>query len=315
MRYTALFTPLLPSTDRTKLLIHLLTPMTTPQLLPLALLSHRIYTIVLRILHNRLVIASELESHSVLLECFHPSAKLTEPPYFCSYHGTYGLKRYNELPENDKHLASRLGEMRNFYSRFRPHRRELETGGRRVRPPGDVPGSRTFAGTATDGFEGDTVKQILSLDGHELFTQLVAQTNLVKIGPRNGLFTCFVGIEDGVVRVWREWLRDTAAKRHNVNIKEEIVDEVCQEKGKAIAKKTSEAEGDEQIDNPKVLWVSSNKNTGIRLNVRERKLRRDIPILVRADEEDMPVSYEIEYDGRRSDTTLLLKLIDGNQSF
>ncbi|KAL1598618.1 hypothetical protein SLS60_007758 [Paraconiothyrium brasiliense] len=289
--------------------------MTTPQLLPLAPLSHRIYTIVLRILHNRLTIASELESHSVLLECFHPSAKLTEPPYFCSYHGTNGLKRYDELLESEKNLASRLGAMRNIYSRFRPHRRELETGGRRVRPPGDVPGSRTFAGTAKDRYEGDTVKQILNLDGHELFTQLVAQTNLVKIGPRNGLFTCFVGIEEGVVRVWREWLRDTAAKRHDVNLNEETVDEVGKGKGKAIAMKMSEAEGDELLDDPKILWVSSNKNTGIRLNVRERKLRRDIPILVRADEEDMPVSYEIEYDGRRSDATLLLTLTDGSQSF
>ena len=34
-----------------------------------------------------------------------------------------------------------------------------------------------------------------------------------------------------------------------------------------------------------------------RFNVRERKLRRDAPILIRNDE-DLPVSYELEYDGR-----------------
>ncbi|KAF2437736.1 hypothetical protein P171DRAFT_424509 [Karstenula rhodostoma CBS 690.94] len=293
-----------------ELLIHLLTPMTTPDLLPLAPLSHRIYTIVLRILHNRLVLASELESHSVLLECFHPSAKLTEPPYFCSYHGTDGLARYDELSESDKHLASRLGDMRKMYSRFRPHRRELETGGRRVRAPGDVPGSRTFPGTTRDGFEGDTVKQILSLDEHELFTQLVAQTHLVKIGPRHIPFTYPVDIEEGVIRVWREWLRDTAAKGQSVKTKEEELEVAGTDKGKAPATETSQADRYEDVCDSRILWVSPNKNTGIRFNVRERKLRRDIPILVRTDEEDMPVSYEIEYDELLIRTSHLLLMLE-----
>ncbi|KAJ4291899.1 hypothetical protein N0V90_009796 [Kalmusia sp. IMI 367209] len=285
-----------------ELLLHLFTPITTPELLPLATLSHRIYTIVLRILHNRLVIAAELHSHSVLLECFHPSAKLTEPPYFCSYHGTNGLTLYDGFAEDDDNLAMRLGEMRGLYSRFRPHRRELETGGRRVRwPPGDVPGSRTFAGTAGDGFNGDTVKQILNLDGHELFTQLVAQTNLVKLGPRNGLFTCFVGIEEGVVRVWREWLREMATKSNNTRRKqEEAVEELGEAKREEEAVDRKDSEECKDIDDGKILWVSPNKNTGIRFTVRERKIRRDIPILIRADEEDMPVSYEIEYDDPRA---------------
>lgn len=271
--------------------------MPTPSLLPLTTLSHRIYSIILRILHNRLVIASSLESHSLLLECFHPSAKLTEPPYFCTYHGTDGLDLYNNFTEDDKDLAKRIGQLRRTYSRFRPHRRELEPDGRRVRgPPGDVPGSRTFAGNARDGYEVDTVKQVLSLEAHELFTQLVAQTNLVKIGPRNGLFTCFVPVEEGVIRVWREWLRDVAMK-----YKDGTPSHVLEEngsKGKDEVGAVDVPSEHSSIDDERILWVSPSKDTGIRFNVRERKLRRDIPILVRADEEDMPVSYEIEYDGK-----------------
>ena len=247
--------------------------MRTPDLLPLTTLSHRIYSVILRILHTRLVLASTLESHSLLLECFHPSAKLTEPPYFCTYHGTDGLTPYPSYPEHDEHLASRVGQLRNTYSRFRPHRRELEPDGRRVRgPPGDVPGSRTYPGHVQDGYEGDTVKQMLSLEAHELFTQLVAQANLVKVGPRNGLFTRFVPVEEGVIRVWREWLREVAR----------------------MGGREGEGSG---VDDERILWVSPSKDTGIRFNVRERRIKRDIPILVRADEEDMPVSYEIEYDG------------------
>ncbi|KAL5383357.1 hypothetical protein DPSP01_006043 [Paraphaeosphaeria sporulosa] len=290
-----------------ELLIHLLTPMTTPELLPLAPLSRRIYTVVIRILHNRLVIASELESHSVLLECFHPSAKLTEPPYFCSSHGIDGLARYDELSESEKHSPSRLGDMRNMYSRFRPHRRELDDGGRRVRRPGDIPGSRTHPGIMQYGYEGDTVKQILSLDGHELFTQLVAQSHLVKTGPRHELFTYPVEIEEGVIRVWREWLRDMATKSQSKEIKEEKVELAGPGKGKAP---TTEASQADDVGDSRVLWVSPNKNTGIRFNVRERKLKREIPILVRADEEDLPVSYEIEYDELLLRTSHLLLVLE-----
>lgn len=185
--------------------------------------------------------------------------------------------------------------MHNLYSRFRPYRRELERGGKRVLPrPGDVPGSRTFPGTVQDKGRGETVKQTLGLEAHELFTQLVAQTNLVKIGPRSGLFTCFVGVEEGVVRVWRDWLRDMAAKgRTTISDVSQEVGEVIG-KGKEVVKEVDSDAMD--LDDPQILWVSSLRNTGIRFNVRERKLQRNAPILIKSDE-DMPVSYEIEYDG------------------
>jgi hypothetical protein len=182
-----------------------------------------------------------------------------------------------------------------MYSRFRPHQRELEEGGRRVlRRPGDVPGSRTFPGTAKDKYEGETVKQTLSLEAHELFTQLVAQTNLVKIGPRHGLFTCFVDVEEGVLRVWKDWLAETAARSRQKQDATTAEVEEKADKGKEPTRETHEEIIN--LEDPRILWVSSAKNSGIRFNVKERKFRRDIPILIRADE-DMPVTYEIEYDG------------------
>jgi hypothetical protein len=295
-----------------ELLLHILLPLPTPQLLPLTILSHRIHALILRILHNRLVAASELSSHSLLLECFHPSAKLTEPPYFCTYQGTHGLASPQSSPENegDTGIVGKLGEMHSMYSRFRPHRRELETGGRRVRgPPGDVPGSRTWAGAAGDRFEGEAVRQILSLDGHERFTQLVAQSNLVRIGPRHGLFTAFVEVEEGVVRVFRDWLQKMAmggdmtasgAVKGNV---EEVG------KGKESVREDPVLSAD--IGNDKeILWVNSrSKNSGLRLRVRERKIRKDTPVLIEANE-DIPVSYEVEYQGRRTFTLLQVSMLN-----
>ncbi|KAF1939639.1 hypothetical protein EJ02DRAFT_436208 [Clathrospora elynae] len=290
-----------------ELLLHLFTPIPTPELLPLTAVSHRIHNLILRILHNRLVAAAELHSHTLLLECFHPSAKLTEPSYFCSYRCTDGLTLYEE-PRSDERNMGRLGEMHNMYSRFRPHRRDLEAGGRRVLPrPGDVPGSRTFPGTVQDRYEGDTVKQTLSLEGHELFTQLMAQTNLVKIGSHNRLFTCFVPVEEGVLRVQRDWLREMAAKgpRVNKDIAREVVEEV--RKGKQPAREVVEEKVD--LDDPRICWVSSSKDTGIRFNVRERKLRSHAPILISTDE-DMPVTYEIEYDELLIRTSHLLLMLE-----
>ncbi|KAF2035182.1 hypothetical protein EK21DRAFT_107307 [Setomelanomma holmii] len=291
-----------------ELLLHLFAPLPTPELLPLTLISRRLSTIILRILHNRLVAAAELDSHSLLLECYHPSAKLFEPAYVCTYHGTNGLSPYDTSAEDDANIGARLEKMRNMYSRFRPHQREFEDRGRKiVRRPGDVPGSRTFPGTAQDKYEGETIKQTLSLESHELFTQLVSQTNLVKMGPRHGLFTCFQDVEEGVVRVWKEWLGEMAAKGRAANQKIPAIVEMREnDKGKERAK---DILNDADLDDKRILWVSQSKNTGLRFNVRERKLRRDTPILVQVDE-DLPVSYELEYDELLVRTSHLLLMLE-----
>lgn len=285
---------LTPANNRvTQLLLHLFVPLPTPELLPLTVLSHRIYNIILRILHNRLVAAAELDSHSLLLECYHPAAKATQPYYFCAYRGTDGLSVYENPSEPDRAITARLGEMRRMYSRFRPHRREVQDGGRRVaRRPGDIPGSRTFPGTAQDKYEGELVKQTVSLEGHELFSQLVAQANLAKIGP-HGLPIAFVDVEEGVLRIWRKWLSATAARNTSADAQKEDIPETG--KGKEVVYEVTEEMFDP--DDERILWVSTEKNTGIRFNVKERKLRRDAPILIRNDE-DLPVSYDLEYDGK-----------------
>lgn len=58
-----------------------------------------------------------------MLECFHPSAKLTEPNVFCKYLGTDGLSNRHEgegsLYENVE-TAQKLGRLTSLYSRFRP---------------------------------------------------------------------------------------------------------------------------------------------------------------------------------------------------
>jgi hypothetical protein len=194
-------------------------------------------------------------------------------------------------------LCYRLGELKNMYSHFRPYRRDLDAEERRVlRPPGDIPGTRTYAGSMAEQYHGEAVKQLLSLEDYERFTQLCAVTNLVKLGPRNGLFTRFVEVEDSVVRVFRSWLK-RLSDRSDTDIAEDIIIGGSQNGGNDTARAENLARSNDLSDEA-ILWMNPAKTTGLRLRVRERKLRRDAPILIVADEEeDTPVTFEIEYQG------------------
>ncbi|KAF2805595.1 uncharacterized protein BDZ99DRAFT_466553 [Mytilinidion resinicola] len=293
-----------------EIILHILTPLPTLELLPLTLISHRIYALILRILHNRLYLASQLHDHTLMLECYHPSAKLTEPPYFCTYHGTEGLSLYYCPSETDVDLPARLGELKNLYSHFRPHRREIEPARRRVNrhPAGDVPGSRTHSESSSTGAarradKDDMVKQILGLESHELFTQLCAVGYIVRNGPRPGIFMAYTEVEEGVVRVWREWLGKMSKRGKGENAAGRLA---AAEEGDAGQNYTVTAPG---LDEENLLWVSPAKNTGIRFNIRDRKLRREVPILLHV-EEDLPVSYEVEYDELLIRTSHLLLMFE-----
>lgn len=261
-------------------------------------MSHRFYAVVLRIVHNRLIVAANLheQGHTLLLECYHPSAKLTEPPLYCRYLGTDGL----DVPDPDydaADLVGRLGYLRSRYSRFRPYRKGPEAYSSRARP-GDIPGSRTHPSSSVPRYTGggyndeELVRQLVSLESEERFTQLCAIVNLIKLGPRNGLFRSFVEVEDSVLRVFRDWLRERASTASNQT--QEV---------KTFAENSASAKGkgtpgdEEAADDEGLLWVGLARNVGLKFRVRERKFRRDNPILIRSDEETA-VSYDIEYEGK-----------------
>ncbi|KAH7047631.1 hypothetical protein B0J12DRAFT_130116 [Macrophomina phaseolina] len=278
-----------------ELLIHILNSLPTPDILPLTTVSHRLYAMILRIVHNRLIAAANLheQDHTLLLECYHPSAKLTEPPLYCRYLGTEGLDAQDpDFDEQD--LVGRLGYLRSRYSRFRPFREGPETYFTRTRP-GDIPGSRTHPSSSGPRYTGggynddELVRQVVSLESEERFTQLCAVINLIKRGPRNGLFRSFVEVEDSVLRVFRDWLREMAAPAPNGE--PQLQPQSASTSRKGAAKKAE----DDVADGKRLLWVGPARNVGLKFRVRERRFRRDNPILILADEETA-VSYDIEYE-------------------
>ena len=134
--------------DLFQLLHTILSPLPTPSLLPVTRVSHRLCDVTLRILHHRLALAASLGDRTLLLECYHPSVKLTESPILCKHLGTRGLDdapSARTINETTPPPGQTLHEYNNLYSRFWPYREEQVKTRRRYRhPAGDIPGSRTY---------------------------------------------------------------------------------------------------------------------------------------------------------------------------
>ncbi len=159
--------------------------------------------------------------------------------------------------------------MNNLYSHFQPIKPDGERRVTRAHPAGgtfDVPNGLV---DSHDQF----VCQNIHLESHELFSQLQTITSLVKVGPKRGLFLSSVNISDSIMRIWRPWLAERSK---------------CEDEGLS--------EGDKERKE-RLLWADNNKSVGLRLRVVERE--EATPVLVRRDE-DPPVSYTLQYEGKSS---------------
>jgi hypothetical protein len=120
------------------------------------------------------------------------------------------------------------------------------------------------------------------LDESALFAQLCTVTNLVKLGPRRGLFLSHVNVGEGVIRVWRDWL----ARRARAG-----------------------------SDGGEVLWADSERTVGIRVGLVEAVDMgvASLPVFV-SSEEDLPVSYRLEYSEVLVRTSRLLRMLEKSET-
>jgi hypothetical protein len=217
---------------------------------------------VSRIHYGRLVEAALLHEHELILECYHPTTKLTTPWMSCDPLGTEGLE--------ETALNPTLKGMRELYTRFRP----------RLDHENKRPRARYPTKAVDEGVEppvADLASHDVQLDAAESFSQLCTVINLIKVGPKKGLFLSCVNVIEGVIRIWRDWLAEQASTA--ISIAE----------GKQRRNMTTSSSS--------ILWTDqSSMNYGIRVRVVGKE---DIqgPILVGADE-DKSVSYVLEYEGK-----------------
>ncbi|KAJ5418476.1 uncharacterized protein N7487_002026 [Penicillium crustosum] len=285
--------------------IQILSDFSTRALLPLTSVNHRFHALVLRILHYRLLLTIPLKEYKLLLECFHPISKLTEPHVFCKYLGTDGLSERHDgagsLYENVD-TAHQLGRVTGLYSRFRPEvsneeeeEEEEEERGEYSSKFGLSPGRMLLLSEVVGFIQADmnagqqgkkeyAVIREVTLDGYEDFSQLCVVANLVQVKPGTLLLLSASTIEDGFVRLWREWLRDQSGEMKRTT-------ETDWEGGSEKAQMSS---GDD------ILWVDTSKTVGVKLRVRPKAWNPSFPVLVHQDDRDDNswVGYEVILQGQ-----------------
>ncbi|KAL4968611.1 F-box protein [Aspergillus stella-maris] len=259
--------------------VQILTPFTTHELLALATVSHRFHALVLRLLHYRLLLSASLTDYKLILECFHPTSKLTEPHVFCKYLGTPGLSDKYEgegsLYENVD-TAGQLGRLGSVYSIFRPVESEEEA---------SAPSEQLDTNKPID--DSLAVRRPVSIEGFEDFSQLCVVVNVVKVIPGTDVLLSAVNVEDSVIRLFRDWLKSQVDRPQNSN-------------------NHNSSDGPESG----LLWVDRGKNVALRFSVREvNRLNSSFPVLVHRDEESFS-SYEISIDELHVRTTRLLLTVE-----
>ncbi|CAG8221161.1 unnamed protein product [Penicillium olsonii] len=271
--------------------IEILSDFSTRDLLPLALVNRRFHALVLRILHYRLLLHNPPKDYKLILECFHPSSKLTEPHVFCKYLGTDGLSEHHADPLEDADPAQQLGRVTALYSRFHPKARseeeEQNLATRFALFPGRMFLSGVFVRADMDGDEDkkdDKVVREVTIDGYEDFSQLCVVVSLVQVRPGTSLLLSASTIEDGFVRLWRDWLYRQSRK----------------------LKKASDAAREEGLDEVQItsdpddmLWVDLARTVGLKLRVRPKSWNPSFPVLMHQDDrdDDAWVGYEVILEG------------------
>ncbi|KAL2153495.1 hypothetical protein VTH82DRAFT_4650 [Thermothelomyces myriococcoides] len=272
----------------------------TSSLLSLVRVNRRVRAVTLHVLKQRLTRAVSAPDRRVMLECYHPAEKLYAPYLYCDFVRADPFT--NRRPGRGN--GSDVGCLVGTYAHFRPVESD-ETRSwakRRCALWGGEweDGDRGGGGNGGDGDRDDQESQPhvdVYLDDDESLSQLCTITNIVRPGPKPGLFRSHVNISDGVVRVWRDWLgaRARAAAARGGG-----------------ERRGAEPIGDSREDQEVVLWADPHRNVGVRFRVTEKDIRRKHPVLVTNDEQ-LPVAYRLEFEELLVKTTTLLVMTEKSE--
>jgi len=269
--------------------------------------------LILRLIHHRLQIAAGLDGHTLFLECHHPSARLTAPPLYCTPIGTEGLDSLlSEINDVNQYLGQ-VQKLGSLFTRFRPECNEPELRVKQRHRAGDVPGSRTYENTtvrAATISEDNVVRDTVSIDAHELFSQLITVAYLGRREPRRGLLCSLQEVCEGTIRVWRDWLSKHCESRSFTDDSTVIVHHGSESSKNGEEGPDSATEAFDPTKDPRVLWINTRSDVvGIKFKVKRRKQQAsNVPLLYTSDVE-LSVSYVVEFEEVFIRTThILLKL-------
>lgn len=138
------------------------------------------------------------------------------------------------------------------------------------------------------------VTRVVNLDHEEDFSQLCTVVNLVKVMPDSHLLLSAITIEEGIIRLWRDWLMLQAHMLNDEMAREVagVEEEVILPGGGIQTRRTVDESNTSEYH--RMLWVDNRRNVGLRLRVRERKWDPNTSILINRDEQS---GYQVEIEG------------------
>ncbi|KAK0643221.1 hypothetical protein B0T16DRAFT_459391 [Cercophora newfieldiana] len=277
-----------------EILISILSFFPSRSLLPLSAVSHRFSSVILRILRQRLVKAASLPDHRLILECYHPADKLSTPYLYCDYLWTDGIddaSTKSAVIEGQGSPDLSLSALGRAYSHFCPVKQEENRRGRRRYPrqaeaqddgQGSTGSTSKFAGANSHDELPDAPADTVYLDQGELFSQLCTVTNLVKLGPKPGLFLSHINVNDGLIRVWRDWL-------------------------------AAQATDHSAAAQAPILWADTHQTVGVRFRVQQiSQLWENMPLLMEAMDEP-PVIYRLVFEELVVRSGRLLLMVEASE--
>ncbi|EXJ80657.1 hypothetical protein A1O3_06941 [Capronia epimyces CBS 606.96] len=297
-----------------EILVSILSGFETQTLLPLAVVSRRFHSIILRIIHFRLLLAV-VSDYKVFLEAYHPSTRHSDPSLFCSYLGTDGLSAKHEgegsLYEDCASEKGRFAKLGALYSRFSPDRLGMQgLGGSLLgwRVATGAPDQATPNPTQPSYAEGDDgsmkVLHNLNLDADELFVQFCAYATLIKVGERRASFFSepkLVQSGQGVMRVWKQWLQDRACALWEQEQGQDQTPEVRLDRPSTTSCPSIGSDKN-------ILWTDYRKNVGLRVAVRDREGLCYGKAAFELD--DVPMSFSLEIQELVVRTTHLMLVVE-----
>lgn len=148
------------------------------------------------------------------------------------------------------------------------------------------------------------VRRSIHLESSEDFSQLCTVVNLVKVIPHSNLLLSAVTVEDGIIRIWRDWLEEQAQlgiitdaqRRIDAAADATREDRIPSDAGAGSRPLVGGRRRRREEEDSGILWVDTKKNVGLRFRVREKRWHRDMPVLIHRDE-GPAVSYEVDIEG------------------
>ena len=206
--------------------------------------------------------------------------------------------------QNEEDCVGQVKSIFGLYSRFRPQRKDPGVKNTWRHPAIDIPGSRTYrsSNSRQPRDPNDVVSETVTIDAHDLFSQLSTLAYLGKREPVQGLLFSIQEVSEGTIRVWRDWLSKQCESKNWTDGERIAVHQVTSS-SPADSSKVRADNGVNFLDptkDPAILWLNTrDNNLGIKVRVKERKWRRtNNPILYSSDIE-IPVSYQIEFQGAK----------------